>query len=344
MGNNGDFYRFVEPLMTKKQAWLAFWVLALIWGSSYLFIRIGVEQLPPFQLVFIRTGIAAIGLNIVIYARGKRLPTDRRGIGDLLFLGIVNTVFPFALITWGEIHIESGLASVLQGTAALFTLVLAHFTLADERITLRKLVGLIIGFLGVIVLANRSTGGEVEHADPTWHLLGQLAILGSSLCYASGGVYSRKVMQNRLDPMVVAAGAMTVAAIITGIIAYGLPGFAGGAPVALNQLEPAVLGSILTLGIFNTFGAYLVYYSILATLGAARTSMVAYVLPVVGLLLGAIFLGERLDASLLLGALLIIGSIAIVNLDLPALLNKWRGAGSSTPAAAEAESHQPLKR
>ena len=116
--------------MTTKQAWGAFWLLALIWGSSFLFIRIGVEQLPPFQLVFIRTGIAAIGLNIVVYWRGKRLPTDWRSAGNLLFLGAVNTVLPFALITWGETRIESGLASVLQGTAALFTLVIAHFAFA----------------------------------------------------------------------------------------------------------------------------------------------------------------------------------------------------------------------
>jgi drug/metabolite transporter (DMT)-like permease len=311
--------------MTTKQAWAGFWILAVIWGSSYLFIRIGVEQLPPFQLVFIRTAIAAIGLNAVVYARGKRWPIDRKGLGDLLFLGIVNTVFPFAFITWGETHIESGLASVLQGTAALFTLVIAHFALADERITLRKLAGLLIGFAGVVVLANRSTSEQVGGEATIWHLLGQMAILGSSLCYAIGGVYSRKVMQNRLDPIVVAAGAMTVAAVTTGTIAYVLPQWAGGAPVPLNELEPGVLGAILTLGLFNTFGAYLIYYSVLAVLGAARASMVSYVLPVVGLLLGAAFLGEQLDVRLIFGAALIIASIAMVNLDIPALWNRVRG-------------------
>ena len=203
--------------MTPKQAWISFWILALIWGSSYLFIRIGVEQLPPFQLVFIRTAIAAVGLNLVVYGRGKRLPTDRRGWGDLLFLGIVNTVFPFALITWGETRIESGLASVLQGTAALFSLVIAHFLFADERITWRKVIGLLIGFFGVVVLASRSTGQADTETHATLHLLGQLAIVASSLCYAIGGAYSRKAMQNRLEPIVVAAGSMTVAALTTGI-------------------------------------------------------------------------------------------------------------------------------
>ena len=330
--------------MTTKQAWAGFWALSIIWGSSYLFIRIGVEQLPPLQLVFIRTAIAAIGLNVVIYLRGKRLPTDRQGIVDLLFLGIVNTVFPFTLITWGEVHIESSLASILQGTAALFTLVIAHFAFADERMTLRKVVGLVIGFLGVVVLANRSTGEQVGGEDPIWHLLGQAAILGSSLCYALGGNYSRKVMHNRLDPMVVAAGAMTVAAVVTGVITYALPSVAGADPVPLGELEPQVMGAILALGLFNTFAAYLIFYSIIATLGAPRASMVAYVLPVVGLGLGALFLNEPVDARLLLGGLLIIASIAIVNVNFASLRARWRGGSTPvTPADGVSES-QPVKR
>lgn len=302
--------------MTTKQAWISFWILALIWGSSYLFIRIGVEQLPPFQLVFIRTAIAAVGLNLVVYGRGKRLPTDRRGWSDLLFLGIVNTVFPFALITWGETRIESGLASVLQGTAALFSLVIAHFLFADERITWRKVIGLLIGFLGVVVLASRSTGQANTETHASLHLLGQLAIVASSLCYAIGGAYSRKAMQNRLEPIVVAAGSMTVAALTTGIIAYGAPIFGSASPVHLGQLTPNVLGAILALGLVNTFGAYLIFYSLVAVLGAARTSMVTYIIPVVGLVLGALFLGEQVDVRLLIGAILIVGGIAIVNLNL----------------------------
>jgi len=310
--------------MTTKQAWTGFWILGFIWGSSFLFIRIGVEQLPPFQLVFIRTAIAAIGLTGVLYARGKRLPTDWRSIRDLLFLGIVNTVLPFAFITWGEIQIESGLASVLQGTAALFTLVVAHFAFADERMTLRKIAGLIIGFLGVIVLASRSTGTDTTEVDSTLHLLGQLAIVVASFCYALGGTYGRKAMQNRLDPLVVSAGAMLVAAIVTGLIAYLGPVVGVTPPVALDQLEPRVLGAILALGLVNTFGAYLIFYPLVAALGAARTSMVTYIIPVVGLVLGALFLNEQVDARLIIGALMILGSIAIVNLNLGSVLKRAR--------------------
>jgi drug/metabolite transporter (DMT)-like permease len=307
--------------MTTKQAWGGFWLLALIWGSSFLFIRIGVEQLPAFQLVFIRTGIAAIGLNLMVYLRGKRLPTDWRSVIDLLVLGVVNTVLPFALITWGETRIESGLASVLQGTAALFTLVVAHFAFADERISLRKLAGLLIGFLGVVVLASRSTTGELVQSDSTMHLLGQLAVIAASFCYALGGTYSRKAMQHRLDPVVVAAGAMTVASVLSGMIAWMSPSLGGPAPISLEQLTPRVLGAVLALGLVNTFGAYLIFYPLVSVLGAARSSMVTYVIPVVGLVLGAIFLGEQVDLRLVIGAAMIVGGIAIVNLNIASLLS-----------------------
>jgi drug/metabolite transporter (DMT)-like permease len=312
--------------VTKQRAWIGFWILALIWGSSFLFIRIGVEQLTTFQVVFIRTGIAAVGLNIVAYMRGKHLPTDWKGIRDLLVLGIVNTVFPFALITWGEQSIESGLAAVLQGTAALFTMIVAHFVFVDERITTRKIIGLAVGFLGVIVLASRTTSGEVVKVDPTLHLLGQLAIVAASFCYALGGTYSRKAIQNRLEPIIAAAGAMTVTAIISGILAYAAPLLGGPAPTPLDTLTPRVLGAIIALGFVNTFIAYIIFYALIPAIGAARTSMVTYVIPAVGVVLGAIFLGEPVDILLVIGAIMIVGSVGIVNLNLSNLFRRTQTA------------------
>ncbi len=308
--------------MTKQRAWIGFWILALIWGSSFLFIRIGVEQLTTFQVVFIRTGIAAIGLNIVAFMRGKRLPTDWKGIRDLLILGIVNTVFPFILITWGEKSIESSLAAVLQGTAALFTMVVAHFVFVDERMTPRKVVGLVIGFIGVVILASRSTDGEIVPTDATLHLLGQLAIVAASFCYALGGTYSRAAIQNRLEPIIAAAGAMTVTAVITGILTYVSPLLGGPQPTSISDLTPRVLGAIFALGFVNTFIAYIIFYSLIPAIGAARTSMVTYVIPAIGLVLGAIFLNEPVDFTLILGAVLIVGSIAIVNLKFGSLFRR----------------------
>jgi drug/metabolite transporter (DMT)-like permease len=303
--------------VTKKQAWASFWALGLIWGSSFLFIRVSVQQITPFQLVFIRTGIAAIGLTLIVYLRGKRFPRDWKSIRDIIFLGIVNTVLPFALISWSETRIESGLAAVLQGTAALFTLVIAHFAFADERINMRKLIGLGLGFLGVVILASRSLQeGAAVHSD----LLGQLAMGAASFCYAIGGTYSRKAIQSRLEPIVVAAGAMTTAAIASGIIAYAAPLFGGQPPAALASLQRDVLLSALVLGFFNTMLAYTMFYSIVQALGAARTSMVTYIIPVVGLVLGWLFLSEQVDIRLVLGAILIIGGIGIVNLRINELL------------------------
>lgn len=297
--------------MTNQRAWIGFWVLAFIWGSSFLFIRIGVEQLSTFQLVFIRTGIAAVGLNLVVYGRGKRLPTDRAGVRDVAILGIVNTVIPFALITWGEKSIESGLAAVLQATAALFTMIVAHFAFADERVTRRTVAGLVVGFAGVVVLASRGTAGDAVAVNATLHVMGQLAIVVASFCYALGGVYSRKAIQRRLEPIVAAAGAMTVTALISGVLTYTVPLVGGAAPVALASLTPHVLGAILTLGVLNTFVAYLIFYATIETLGAARASMVTYVIPAVGLTLGALFLDEPVDLRLLTGAAMIVGSIGI---------------------------------
>src|SRR5256885_13940625 len=166
--------------VTSRRAWIGFWMLAFIWGSSFLFIRIGVEQLPTFQLVFIRPGIAAVGLNIVVFLRGKRLPTDAAGARDVTILAVVNTVIPFALITWGDHIIESGLAAVLQATAALFTMMVAHFSFTDERLTRRTVAGLVFGFAGVVVLASRSTADDAIATNARLQLMGQLAIVVAS--------------------------------------------------------------------------------------------------------------------------------------------------------------------
>ena len=199
---------------------------------------------------------------------------------------------------------------MLQATAALFTMIVAHFAFADERVTRRTVAGLVVGFAGVVVLASR-TAGDAVAVDATLHVLGQLAIVVASFCYALGGVYSRKAIQRRLEPIVAAAGAMTVTALISGVLTYTVPLVGGAAPVALAGLTPHVLGAILTLGVLNTFVAYLIFYATIETLGAARASMVTYVIPAVGLTLGALFLDEPVDLRLLTGAAMIVGSIGI---------------------------------
>jgi drug/metabolite transporter (DMT)-like permease len=302
--------------MNIKRAWVFFWLLGLIWGLSFLLIRVTVRQLTPFEVVLIRTGIAALGLNLIVFATGKRYPADWPTLRALIIIGLGNTVAPFLLITWGEKSIDSGLASVLQATAALFTLVVAHFAFADERITPRKIGGLTLGFIGVVILASRSwKDGQII----TGSLLGQLAIVGASFCYATFTTYSRKVIRKDIAPIVVAAGAMTTATITMLVVTLIAPLVGGDTPTLLtaaHTISSDVLGAVITLGVVNTFIAYTMYYSVVQTLGAARASLVTYIVPLVGLVLGALILKEQVDARLLLGAVFIIGGIGIVNLRL----------------------------
>ncbi|MBL8145080.1 MAG: EamA family transporter [Anaerolineae bacterium] len=295
--------------MTTK--WIGFWVLGLIWGSSFLLIRIGVESVSPFQLVFIRVLIGAVGLALVLFARGRWLPMNRGGLMALFILGMINVTIPFALITWGEQTVESGVASVLNSTAALFTLIISAFIFRQEAFTGRKLAGLLVGFAGVVVLASRNwQGGEMQ----TGSLLGQLAILLAALFYAFGGSYAYRLTVRWGDPLMVAAGSMIVAAVSSGLLMVLAPAFGGKAMTPLNEIPADAMLSLLGLGILNTFIAYMIYYWIIHHLGASRASMVTYVAPVVGLTLGALVLGETMDARLIGGAAMILSGIAIVTL------------------------------
>lgn len=290
--------------------WLGFWALSIIWGSSFLLIRVSIQEMSELQVVFIRTLIAAVGLNLVLLLRRTRIPTDWRSLRTLVVIGIANPVFPFILITWGEKSVESGLASVLQSTTALFGLVLAHFAFTDERMNAQKVVGVLLSFVGVWVLTSRSwAGGEVVTSD----LLGQLAIVVASLFYAVSTTYSKRYAFN-LDPVVISAGAMTTGAIVTGALLLVTPVLGAAPPTPLAEISANVLLSVLVLGLFNTFLAYFIYYGLVRSLGSARTQMVTYVIPVVGLALGALFLNEVVDASLLAGAALILLGIGVVNM------------------------------
>lgn len=298
------------------QKWWGFWALSFIWGSSFFLIRVAVVEMSPFQVVFIRTAIAAVGLNILLAVQGKSLPWRSRSIVPLIVLGIGNTTIPFALITWGEQYIESGLASVMQAAVPLFTLIVAHFMFTDEKITTKKIVGLLIGFAGIVVLSSRSWNAEAPGGEgaPNVLLLGQLAVLVAAAFYAFFGAYGKKVIQGRLEPMVVAAGAMTFAALTSGALMVAAPYFNGEPAAMLADLPSNILVSALILGVLNTFVAYILFYWLLPKLGAARTSMVTYVVPFVAVILGVVLLNETIDWRLGVGGGLIAVGIAVVNL------------------------------
>jgi drug/metabolite transporter (DMT)-like permease len=285
------------------RVWLAFALLCAIWGSSYYFIRIGLRQLSPLSLVAMR--LLAGGLVTVAIALVRKAPLRLPGrtLLLLLFLATVNTTAPFLLIAAGEVTVPSGLASVLNSTMPIFSVLLAGFVLHDEPVTARRLLGVAIGFGGVVVILSRDLG----HAGSSGALIGQAAIILSSLCYAGGAVFARRTLRG-VPSMTIAAWGLIFSAIetVTLSLMFSRP--------ALGSLHPQTIMSVLWLGVLGSGIAYLLSYAILAAWGASRYSLLAYVLPVVGLTLGIVFLGETLDGRIVAGTALVILGIVFVSL------------------------------
>lgn len=305
----------------NRSAWASFWILGLIWGSSFLLISIGVEDLSATQLVFIRTLIAAIGLNSVVLWRKLSYPRDPKVIRAMMIIGVGNATVPYTLIALSETQIPSGMAAVLQATASLFTLVIAHFAFADERINQKKIMGLVLGFIGVIILSSESFSGGEFNSNM---FMGQLAMVGASLCYAIFTVYSRTVIKQKIEPVVVAATTFISSAISGFIFMLIEPSIGGRSAVPLDQLPTDSLFAVLMLGFLNTFIAYLFFYYIVQQLGSFRSVMVTYIVPPVGLILGALILKEEFSAIMLFGALLIFAGIGVINLNFRQLLGSRR--------------------
>ncbi len=298
----------------KKWAWIGFWVLGLTWGSSFLFIRLSVAEINAFQTMFTRVVLAAIGMLIIVRVRGLEIPTDRKTLVPLILIGIGNNAIPFTLIGWSETVIPSSMAAILQATVVLFTLIIAHFVFDDEHMSIQRVGGIALGFIGVMVLFGGGLSGDAGEGNGLRTFWGQLGMVGSSVFYASFLVYSRKVLKGNVAPMVVATVSMCSAAVTLGIVTLLSPLVGGPAPVWLWNVSGGAAAAVITLGLFNTLFAYAMFYSIVSELGASRTSMVTYVVPVVGLLLGVVFANEPLTASLFGGAVLIMSGIGIVNL------------------------------
>lgn len=299
----------------KLREWGAFGLLGLVWGSSFLWIKIAVQEIGPFTLVGFRLLFGVLGLLAVAAVRRPTLPRDGRTWRVLLFLGLINTALPFVLISWGEQFIDSAVASILNGTVPLFTLVIAHLFLHDDRITLARVLGLVTGFAGVVVLMSR----DLEPEGLRGNLLGQGAVLAAAISYAVASVYARRNLRG-VQPLVQAL----VPLLSADAVAWLAVPFVEW-PLQIPAL-PMTWLALLWLGLLGSCLAYLLYFYLLHALGPTRATMVTYVFPVVGLILGVVFLGERADWNLALGALLISASIGVVN---------WRPARAPQPAPAK---------
>jgi drug/metabolite transporter (DMT)-like permease len=281
---------------------MLFWALGLIWGSSFLWIKIAVQEVDPFTLVGWRLLFGTLGMVVVILLRRPAFPEAGKTWLFLAALGVLNTALPFVLISWGEKSIDSAVASVLNSTVPLFTLVIAHLFLHDEPITARKAVGLLIGFGGVLALMAR----DLEPGSLRVGILGQAAVLVAAVSYASASVFARRTMRE-ISPLVQAFVPMAFADAIvwTAATQVGNPGRLPAIPITWVAL--------LWLGLLGSCVAYLLFYNLLHAVGATRAVMVTYVFPVVGVALGVVFLGELADWHLLAGTALVVASIVVVN-------------------------------
>lgn len=284
----------------SRSTWIFFVALAGMWGSSYLFIKIGVETITPLTLV---TGRLFFGLLLLVAAVAiarERLPRERRMYRHLVVMSILNVVIPFFLITWAEQTTSSALAAILNATVPLFTIVFAASFLHDEPITVNRVVGLAIGFVGVVVIVSQRL--VLDDGDIT----GEIALIGSSISYGIGNVYNRRNVRG-LRPMIPALFQVGFAFAIVAVLAL----------IFEKPLETEItrdgLFAMVWLGVLGSGFAYLAYFRILGEWGATRTSMVAYLLPIVGITLGVVVLGETVDARVLAGTALVIGGVALVN-------------------------------
>jgi drug/metabolite transporter (DMT)-like permease len=302
--------------------WLVFITLAFVWGSSFLWIKVGVtEGLTPLMLVAYRLWIGFLFLLVVGRLTGARLPHRRTLALQLGLVGLLNTAVPFVLITWGEQWIASALASILNGLVPLFTIVIAALVLRDEPITVNRLVGLLVGFAGAVLLLGRNLG-PTPTADAQLALAGELAVVLASVCYAFAAVVFRSRFSGKdviddpiqglrsMNPVEFALPPVFFGAVTSTVLALLIDVRAGA---AITPPNVTALIAVVWLGTLGSGLAYVLYFQLLKAWGATRSTLVTYAMPIVGLALGVIILGERIDLQIVAGSALIIGGIALVN-------------------------------
>ncbi|HUP93903.1 MAG TPA: DMT family transporter [Burkholderiales bacterium] len=281
--------------------WALLFALVAMWGSSFMFNKLGVATVPPATLVASRLTLGALTMLALLYARGLRLPPLGPIWVAYAALGVIGNAGPFFLITWGQQVVDSALAGILMGVMPLATLVLAHFLVRGERMTASRVVGFVLGFSGIVFLMEPAAVAGLGGA--TRQVLSQLAILGGALCYAANSVLARLLIKT--DFMLAAAGTLLVpAALMLGIaLVCDRPW----------TLEPsfASVASIVWLGVGPTAIATICYFRLISSAGPTFMSLVNYLSPMVAVFLGVTLLGEQPGVSAYAGLALILGGIAL---------------------------------
>jgi drug/metabolite transporter (DMT)-like permease len=281
--------------MTRRQVSMLL-ALAAIWGSSFMFIKVGVEELEPSTLVTGRLVLAALTLLVFVALRGSvraAAAQVRANIGPFLFVALLNSVVPFWLLAWGETRIDSGLAALLQAGAPLFTALLAWLFVRSERVDGARLVGVLVGFGGVALLVG---------AVPSGSVLGALAVVATGFCYAASSLVSGRSLR-AVPATTIALGTTTIASIV--VLPFGI----AQAPSSMPSWK--VIGSVVALGVVGLGVAYVLYFGLITGAGASRAILVTYLVPPMALFYGATILDESVSGSDLAGLALILLGVSL---------------------------------
>ncbi|KAF5039473.1 putative cystine transporter YijE [anaerobic digester metagenome] len=289
-----------SPRTMGHTEWALLVSLSILWGGSFLFGKIALAELRPFTVVLLRVGIAALALNLVVLASGRRMPRSSRTWGAFLVMGLLNNIVPFSLIFWGQTHIQSSLAAILNATTPVWTVLLAHALTRDERLAPHKAAGVLAGLAGAVVVI-----GPGALLGLGIHAMAQLAVVAAAVSYALAGVYGKRFAG--LPPVTVAAGQLSASAVVTIPLAL-----LADRPWLGPLPGPGTWGAVLCLALLSTALAYVIYFRLLAKAGATNVLHVTFLIPVSALILGALVLGESLDLRQAAGmALVILGLAAI---------------------------------
>jgi drug/metabolite transporter (DMT)-like permease len=285
----------------SAQAWGLLALLAVLWGASFLSIRIALDEIPPLTAVAHRVGWASLVLWIYVFLRRLRLPRERDVWIGFAGMGLLNNVIPFSLMAWGQLYIPSGLTSIFNAATAIFGVLVAAMLLSDERLSPRKAIGVAVGFAGVVTAIGFESLRDFDITS-----LAQLAILAGTLSYAFAGVWARKRLAG-LAPQVAAAGMLTASTLIMVPLAWYMDG-----PIRLD-LQPRTILAIVYYALGATALAYLLYYRVLALAGAGNLMLVTLMVAPIAIILGAVVLGETLSPNAYKGFALLVLGLAIID-------------------------------
>ena len=281
--------------------WFLLITLSIVWGGSFFFGEVALQELRPFTVVLGRVGFAAICLMVLVYATGLRMPWTPGLWGAFFVMGAINNFIPFSLLLWAQTEIASGLASILNATTPLFTVVLAHVLTSDEKMTRSRVAGVLAGIAGVAVMI-----GLEALEGLTTNVIAQLLVLAAALSYAFAGIYGRRFKEH--PPLVTATGQVTASTVMILPVALYLD-----QPWLVPGVGMVTWGAILGIALLSTALAYVLYFRILSTAGATNLLLVTFLIPVSAILLGTLVLGEQLEPKHFAGMALIALGLALID-------------------------------